>query len=205
MAKPFELSLAALKRDFKPVEIVAVNQCSGNSRALFNPRVTGGQLGNGAMGNARWVGVPLRDIIARAEPKNTARQVTFDGLDNALFGGGDFVKALDIDQATNLDTIVAYRMNGADLPMLNGFPVRLVVPGFYGTYWVKHLSQIDVIDNVYDGFWMRPAYRIPDNDCKSASRPAPHPPRRGRSAASTCARSSLRSRTGSAYRSVPPP
>ena len=165
VAKPYELSLASLKRDFKPVELVAVNQCSGNSRGFFNPRVTGGQLANGAMGNARWVGVPLRDIVARAEPKNSAKQVTFDGLDNALFGGGDFVKALDMNRAIDADTIVAYRMNGADLPMLNGFPVRLVVPGFYGTYWVKHLSQIDVIDNVYDGFWMRPAYRIPDNDC----------------------------------------
>ncbi len=163
--KPFELSLADLKTQFKPVEIVAVNQCSGNSRALFNPRVTGGQLGNGAMGNARWVGVPLKDILARAEIKNGARQVTFDGLDNALFGGGDFVKSLDLHQATDPDVLVAYGMNGADIPMLNGYPVKLVVPGYYGTYWVKHLSQIDVIDSVYEGFWMKPAYRIPDNEC----------------------------------------
>ena len=61
--------------------------------------------------------------------------------------------------------MVAYQMNGADLPMLNGFPVRLVVPGYYGTYWVKHLSEIQVIDQVFDGFWMKPAYRIPDNAC----------------------------------------
>jgi DMSO/TMAO reductase YedYZ molybdopterin-dependent catalytic subunit len=94
-----------------------------------------------------------------------ARQVTFDGLDQALFGGGDFVKSLDIAQAMDADTLVAYQMNGADLPMLNGFPVRLVVPGFYGTYWVKHLSDIQVIDSVYEGFWMKPAYRVPDNDC----------------------------------------
>jgi hypothetical protein len=56
-------------------------------------------------------------------------------------------------------------MNGADLPVLNGFPLRLVVPGYYGTYWVKHLNEITVIDNVFDGFWMKTAYRIPDNDC----------------------------------------
>ena len=61
--------------------------------------------------------------------------------------------------------MLAYQMNGADIPMLNGYPVRLVVPGYYGTYWVKHLSDIQVIDSVYDGFWMKPAYRIPDNDC----------------------------------------
>ena len=163
--KPFELTMADLRTQFKPVELVAVNQCSGNGRALFNPRVTGGQLTNGAMGNARWVGVPLKDILARAELKNTARQVTFDGLDLALMGGGDFVKALEIGHAMNGEVMVAYQMNGADLPMLNGYPVRLVVPGYYGTYWVKHLSEIQVIDSVFDGFWMKPAYRIPDNAC----------------------------------------
>ncbi len=163
--KPFEITVAELRTQFKPVEVVAVNQCSGNSRGLFNPRVTGGQLANGAMGNARWVGVPLKDVLARAEPKNTARQVTFDGLDAALLGGGDFVKSLDIGQAMDPDVMIAYQMNGADLPMLNGYPVRLVVPGYYGTYWVKHLSEIMLVDQVYEGFWMKPAYRIPDNDC----------------------------------------
>ena len=163
--KPFELTMADLRTQFKPVELVAVNQCSGNGRALFNPRVTGGQLTNGAMGNARWVGVPLKDILARAELKSTAKQVTFDGLDLALMGGGDFVKALEIGHAMNGEVMVAYQMNGADLPMLNGYPVRLVVPGYYGTYWVKHLSEIQVIDSVFDGFWMKPAYRIPDNAC----------------------------------------
>ena len=163
--KPFELTMADLRTQFKPVELVAVNQCSGNSRALFNPRVTGGQLTNGAMGNARWVGVPLKDILARAEVTNTAKQVTFDGLDMALMGGGDFVKALDIGHATNGEVMLAYQMNGADLPMLNGYPVRLVVPGYYGTYWVKHLSEIQVVDTVFEGFWMKPAYRVPDNAC----------------------------------------
>ena len=163
--KPFALTMAELRTQFKPVEVVAVNQCSGNSRALFNPRVTGGQLTNGAMGNARWVGVPLKDILARAELKDSARQVTFDGLDQALMGGGDFVKALDVGQAMNGEVMVAYQMNGADLPMLNGYPVRLVVPGYYGTYWVKHLSDIQVVDAPFDGFWMKPAYRVPDNAC----------------------------------------
>jgi sulfite dehydrogenase (cytochrome) subunit A len=165
VAKPFELSVNELRTQFKPVELVAVNQCSGNSRGHFSPRVTGGQLSNGAMGNARWTGVPLKDVLARAEPRNSARQVTFNGLDEALFGGGDFVKSLDMAQAMDGEVMIAWQMNGADLPLLNGFPVRLVVPGHYGTYWVKHLSQIEVIDSVYEGFWMKPAYRIPDNDC----------------------------------------
>ena len=118
----------------------------GNSRALFMPRVTGGQLGNGAMGNARWVGVPLKDVLRQGRDRNTARQVTFNGLDNGVIGGGDFVKALDVGQATDPDVIVAYQMNGADIPMLNGYPVKLVVPGYYGTYWVKHSREINVVD-----------------------------------------------------------
>ena len=163
--KPYELTMAALRSQFKPVEYLAVNQCSGNSRGLFNPRVTGGQLANGAMGNARWLGVPLRDVLARAELKSSARQVMFNGLDIALFGGGDFVKSIDVDHAVDGEVMLAYQMNGADIPMLNGYPVKLIVPGYYGTYWVKHLSEIEVVDQTYEGFWMKPAYRIPDNDC----------------------------------------
>lgn len=165
VGKPFELSMAALRNEFKPIEIVAVNQCSGNGRGLFSPRVQGGQLTNGAMGNARWVGVPLKDVLARAELKNSARQVTFDGLDFGVLGGGDFVKALEVNHALDGEVMLAYQMNGAEIPFLNGYPVKLIVPGYYGTYWVKHLSQIQVIDREWDGFWMKPAYRIPDNDC----------------------------------------
>jgi DMSO/TMAO reductase YedYZ molybdopterin-dependent catalytic subunit len=163
--KPFEISVADLRSQFRATELVAVNQCSGNSRGHFAPRVTGGQLSNGAMGNARWTGVALKDLLARAGIRSSARQVSFDGLDTALFGGGDFVKALDVAHAMDGEVMIAWQMNGADLPMLNGFPVRLVVPGYYGTYWVKHLSAINVVDSEFDGFWMKPAYRIPDNAC----------------------------------------
>ena len=163
--KPLKLTLAELKR-MPSVEIVAVNQCSGNSRGFFEPRVAGGQLGNGAMGNARWKGVSLKAVLDRAGVQKDARQVTFNGLDGPIVDKTpDFVKALDIDQARNGEVMLAYAMNGQDLPFLNGFPVRLVVPGYYGTYWVKHLSEITVIDGVFDGFWMKGAYRIPDNDC----------------------------------------
>ena len=163
--KPYELTLAQLRTEFKPVEMVAVNQCSGNSRGFFNPRVTGGQLANGAMGNARWVGVLLKDVLARAELKTTAREVTFNGLDIALFGGGDFVKSIQVNHAMDGEVMLAYQMNGAEIPLLNGYPVKLIVPGYYGTYWVKHLSEIEVVDSSFEGFWMKPAYRVPDNDC----------------------------------------
>ncbi len=165
VGKPFDLTMAELRTQFKPIEYVAVNQCSGNGRGLFSPRVTGGQLYNGAMGNARWLGVPLQNVLARAELKSSARQVTFNGLDYPLLGGADFVKALDVNHAMDGEVMLAFQMNGADIPMLNGYPVKLVVPGYYGTYWVKHLSSIEVIDQPYDGFWMSTAYRIPDNAC----------------------------------------
>ena len=136
---------------------------SGNSRGFFNPRVAGGQLGNGAMGNARWRGVPLKAVLDMAGVQQGARQVTFNGMDGPVSDKTpDFIKALDIDHARDGEVMLAYGMNGDDLPLLNGFPLRLVVPGYYGTYWVKHLNEIAVIDNVFDGFWMKSAYRIPD-------------------------------------------
>jgi DMSO/TMAO reductase YedYZ molybdopterin-dependent catalytic subunit len=70
-----------------------------------------------------------------------------------------------MDQALEEDVMLAYEMNGEDLPMLNGFPLRLVVPGYFGTYWVKHLNEINVLDEPFSGFWMNPAYLIPDNTC----------------------------------------
>jgi DMSO/TMAO reductase YedYZ molybdopterin-dependent catalytic subunit len=162
---PLRLSLKQIFR-LPAVELVAVNQCSGNSRGFFNPRVAGGQLGNGAMGNARWRGVPLRTVLDMAGVQAGARQVTFNGMDGPVMETTpDFVKALDIDHARDGEVMLAYGMNGEDLPFLNGFPLRLVVPGYYGTYWVKHLNEINVIDTEFDGFWMKRAYRIPDNAC----------------------------------------
>jgi sulfite dehydrogenase len=163
--KPLKLSLADIKR-LPSVELVAVNQCSGNSRGFFEPRVAGGQSGNGAMGNARWRGASLKAVLDLAGVRKTAKQVVYNGLDTPIVDKTpDFVKALDIDVARNGEVMLAYSMNGQDLPFLNGYPVRLVVPGYYGTYWMKHLSEINVIDSVFDGFWMTSAYRIPDNDC----------------------------------------
>jgi sulfite dehydrogenase len=163
---PLELSLTDLKQLADGVDVVAVNQCSGNSRGFFTPRVNGGQLANGAMGNARWTGVPLRKVLDKAGVKAGSVQVAFNGLDKPPVGDGpDFIKSLDIDHALDGEVMLAWQMNGADLPLLNGFPLRLVVPGYYGTYWVKHLSDITVMDKVFDGFWMSAAYRIPDNAC----------------------------------------
>jgi len=162
---PLKLSLKDIKK-LPAVELVAVIQCSGNSRGFFDPRVAGGQLGNGAMGNARWRGVPLKTVLDKAGVQQGVKQVSFNGMDQPVTDKTpDFVKALDIDHARDGEVMLAYGMNGTDLPVLNGFPLRLIVPGYYGTYWVKHLNEITVLDNVFDGFWMKSAYRIPDNDC----------------------------------------
>jgi DMSO/TMAO reductase YedYZ molybdopterin-dependent catalytic subunit len=163
---PLTLSLADLRGKFDAAELVAVNQCSGNGRGFFEPRVAGGQMGNGAMGNARWKGVRLKDLLNRAGLAANARQVTFNGMDSPVVEKTpDFVKALDLDQALDEDTLLAYEMNGEPLPVLNGFPLRLVIPGHYGTYWVKHLHEITVVTEAFNGYWMDPAYRIPDNAC----------------------------------------
>jgi len=163
--RPLKLSLKEIRK-LPATELVAVNQCSGNSRGFFEPRVAGGQLGNGAMGNARWRGVPLKAVLDMAGVQAGARQVTFNGMDGPVMEPTpDFVKALDVDHARDGEVMLAYGMNGEDLPFLNGFPLRLVVPGYYGTYWVKHLNEITVIDSIFDGFWMKTAYRIPDTPC----------------------------------------
>jgi DMSO/TMAO reductase YedYZ molybdopterin-dependent catalytic subunit len=160
---PLELSMEDLRR-MESVSVVAVNQCSGNSRSLFTPRVPGGQWINGAMGNARWTGVRLGDLLKRASLRAGAVQVAVDGLDEGpLPSVPDFVKALDVDHARQPEVLVAYEMNAAPLPMLNGFPARLVVPGWYATYWVKALAKITVLAQPFTGFWMANAYQIPAN------------------------------------------
>jgi len=159
---PLSLTLQDLLK-MPRVKLAAVNQCSGNSRGLFDPRVPGGQWANGAMGNAEWVGVRLRDVLDRAGIKAGAICARFDGLDEPVVDGApDFRKSLAIDHARDGEVMIAYQMNGEQLPLLNGFPLRLIVPGWYSTYWVKMLSDIEVLDVPDDNFWMKTAYKIPD-------------------------------------------
>jgi DMSO/TMAO reductase YedYZ molybdopterin-dependent catalytic subunit len=161
--KTLSLSLNDIVNGLPRVELMAVNQCSGNSRGYFLPRVAGGQWSHGAMGNAKWMGVRLKDVLDRAGVKAVAVQVRFNGLDEPVVDGApDFMKSLDIDHARDGEVMIAYAMNGQQLPLVNGFPLRLVVPGWYSTYWVKMLSDIEVLAQPDDNFWMTTAYRIPD-------------------------------------------
>ncbi len=163
--KEIRLSMSDIKK-LPAASYAAVLQCSGNGRSFFEPRILGGQWSNGAMGNVVWKGARLKDILNSAGLKPGAVDVTFNGLDRpALPTVPDFVKSLAVDKALEDDIIVAYEMNGKPLTMLNGFPARLIVPGWYGTYWVKALSEITVLNKEYNGFFMKTSYRIPDNPC----------------------------------------
>ncbi|MGK9165026.1 molybdopterin-dependent oxidoreductase [Inquilinus limosus] len=157
-----EYTLQNLQSDFEQIELVAVNQCSGNRRGLSNPHVQGVEWGYGAMGNARWKGVRLKDVLEKAGVKKEAIEVAFDGADRAVVEKTpDFIKSIPIWRALDENTLLAWEMNGEPLPHWNGYPLRVVVPGWTGTYWVKHLTSIDVRAEPQGGYWMNPAYRIP--------------------------------------------
>ena len=164
--RPLAFSFSDLMQKFKPVSLAAVNQCSGNSRSRLQPRVPGGQWGNGAMGNALWTGVRLRELLDMAGTKDGSQRIQLQGLETgrgpAGFGSNLFLKSLELSNPVLEECVVAYLMNGEPLPMLNGFPVRLVVPGYFGTYWTKCLTWIRILDTPDENFWMKTAYRVPD-------------------------------------------
>ena len=157
-----EFDLAGLRKQFERAEIVAVCQCSGNRRGMFQPHVQGVEWGVGAMGNARWSGIRLRDLLNHVGVGKDAVEVAFDGADMpAIQTTPDFVKSLPLERALDENTLIAFEMNGKPLPHWNGHPARLVVPGWTGTYWVKHLTSIEVRAKPLANFWMATAYRIP--------------------------------------------
>jgi DMSO/TMAO reductase YedYZ molybdopterin-dependent catalytic subunit len=151
--KPFELSLAALKSRPK-IEIDAGFECGGNSPRLFH----------GLIGNARWGGARLSDMLREAGVKDAGIEVVFYGGDRGMENVRDtdieqsFGRSLHIDDAMNPDILVAYEMNGAPLPLYHGAPVRLLVPGWYGVANVKWLEQIHVQDRRFMGRFMARDY-----------------------------------------------
>jgi DMSO/TMAO reductase YedYZ molybdopterin-dependent catalytic subunit len=156
-----ELTLDDLKR-MPPAEVVAVNQCSGNRRGLFQPHVPGVEWGYGAMGCARWKGARLKDVLDKVGLKKEAIEIAFDGADSGITDKTpDFVKSIPVWKAVEDTTLIAYEMNEVPLPHWNGFPARLVVPGWTGTYWMKHLTSISARTRPEGSFWMHAAYRVP--------------------------------------------
>jgi sulfoxide reductase catalytic subunit YedY len=167
---PLSLSVDDLKSKFEPAEITAVLQCGGNSRKYYKdigPATHGVQWDHGAMGCAVWKGVRLKDLLEHAGVKESARWVGLNGLEKpAMEETPDFFREMAIKEALEDHIIVAYSMNGEDLPYLNGFPVRLVIPGHFSDSWVKMLSEIMVMDDYKQSFFMDVAYTVPDNDCE---------------------------------------
>ncbi|PLK22957.1 oxidase [Porphyrobacter sp. TH134] len=159
---PVSLTLDEVAAAGETVEVVAINQCAGNGRGLSEPRVTGTQWGNGAMGCAKWTGVRLRDVLAKAGVTEGAKRVRFAGLDVPLTDGApQFIKSIPMDIALRDDVLVAWAMNGEPLPLLHGFPLRIVVPGWFSTYWVKMLSTIEVLTGEDDSYYVAKSYRMP--------------------------------------------
>ncbi len=157
-----EFTLDDLKTKFKPYSINALCECTGNSRNNFNPRVPGAQWTNGGMGNAKWTGVKLKDILEMADAKPDSKFVSFNGMDAPpLKSVPDFVKSLEYKHCMDGEVMIAYEMNGEPLPMLNGYPLKLVVPGWYATYWVGMLNEVKVSADTFKGYWMDKAYLVP--------------------------------------------
>jgi DMSO/TMAO reductase YedYZ molybdopterin-dependent catalytic subunit len=160
--RPYELTLERMRLDYEQVEIAAVCQCSGNRRGMFQPHVPGVEWGPGAMGNAKWRGIRLRDVLNKAALRKDAVEIVFDGADSGVFPNTpDFIKSLPVWKAMDENTLIAWQMNDAVLPHWNGYPARIVVPGWTATYWMKQVSSINAISKPFDGFWMKSAYRIP--------------------------------------------
>jgi len=158
--QPITLAMDDLKK-FPRTELVGVLECAGNGRSFYRPRLPGAQWDFGSVGNARWTGVRLRDVLQKAGLKTSAKEILLDGADVPLGKMPDFQRTLTTAKALHPDTLLAYEMNGQALTVEHGFPLRVIAPGWAGDSWVKWLQHIEVLDHEFEGFWMKSAYRHP--------------------------------------------
>ena len=158
---PLELTLKDLK-EFERVTITAVVQCSGNGRAFHRPKVPGVQWERGAVGNAQWTGVRLRDVLAKAGIRPSAKHVQLQGADRPVVASVPlFTRSIPLEKALHSDTILAYEMNGRPLPLLHGAPLRVITPGWMADSCTKWLTEITVQVDEAKGYYMQTAYRVP--------------------------------------------
>jgi DMSO/TMAO reductase YedYZ molybdopterin-dependent catalytic subunit len=157
---PIAFKLADLKQ-FGRVELVSVLECAGNGRSFYRPYVAGAQWRFGSVGNARWTGVRLKDVLEKAAVKPAAKQLLLDGADLPLGNMPKFQRTLEVGKAMHPDTLLAWEMNGTPLTAEHGFPLRVIAPGWASNSWVKWLTRIELLDHDFDGFWMKTAYRHP--------------------------------------------
>ena len=163
------LTLKELQQ-FEPVSLTAVLQCSGNGRAHHRPKVPGVQWERGAVGNAQWTGVRLRDVLARAGVKPQGLHVQFQGADRpALPTVPLFTRSIPVAKALHPDTLLAYEMNGRPLPLLHGAPLRVITPGWMAESCMKWLTEIMVRADETPGYYMQQAYRMPETSIQPGS------------------------------------
>src|SRR5262245_5852813 len=160
--RPLSLSLDDIKT-FDKADVTAVVQCSGNGRAFHRPRAPGVQWERGAVGNAKWTGVRLRDVLTRAGAQPCARHLQMLGADRPVVTTTPlFLRSIPIEKAMHPDTLLATHMNGEPLPLLHGAPLRLITPGWMGDACVKWLTDLTLQTEEAKGFYMETAYRFPD-------------------------------------------
>jgi len=164
VTKPFEISYAEL-RAMPSVTIPATLECAGNSRIFLVPQTPGAQWELGAVSTAEWTGVPLRTLLDRAQVNANALEIAFEGADQGE-GKNDppppgqihFARSIPIEKARRPEVLLAYRMNGKDLPAAHGFPVRAIVPGYYGMASTKWLTRIQVLVEPFNSYWQTTDY-----------------------------------------------
>jgi DMSO/TMAO reductase YedYZ molybdopterin-dependent catalytic subunit len=159
--RPLGLRLRDLLAMPSATEVVTL-ECAGNDRSLLDPKVDGEQWGLGAVSTAEWTGVPLVAVLERAGISSTGREILFRGADAGAVKGRSeptsFERSLTLDTARESGAILAYAMNGEPLPQRHGYPLRLIVPGWYGVASIKWLTNIEVIDRPFNGFFQTERY-----------------------------------------------
>jgi len=163
--KPYSLTLAELAK-LEARTVVNTLECAGNGRSLQNPKVAGVQWGKGAVGTARFSGPQLKTILEKAAMKSTARHVMFRGLDEVPGKVPPFIRSIPIEKAIDVDTLIATKMNGAPLTKHHGFPARALVPGWIGAASCKWITEIKLLDKPFEGNFMSPGYRLPNQPMK---------------------------------------
>jgi sulfane dehydrogenase subunit SoxC len=163
--RPMELTFDELRSRPKASAPVTL-ECAGNGRALYEPRPVSQPWLLEAVGTAEWTGAPLAGLLEEAGVRDGAVDVSFTGADHGLEGGveQDYERGLPLAEATQPDLLLAYEMNGSPLPPQHGFPLRLVVPGWYGMTSVKWLRRITVLDRPFDGYQNERGYRWKTED-----------------------------------------